>query len=179
MKLEVRCPSCQKEFRFTDLGDTKTVSCPHCGDKVSKALAATVVEEAVQAATPKSRRPVGQETQPCPQCGKLISVQARKCKYCRAWIDEEEVEEIESEYVPCPRCGARRSQRVVFTFWGSFYGPALFTHVQCPECRYKYNGKTGRSNLIPAIIFVTVPLLLILTIIAGLAVLVIRLGHGP
>ena len=51
--------------------------------------------------------------------------------------------------------------------------------VQCPKCYYKYNGKTGRSNLIPAIIFVTIPLLLILAIIGGLVLLMIKLGHGP
>jgi DNA-directed RNA polymerase subunit RPC12/RpoP len=179
MKLEVRCPSCQKEFRFTDQGNTKTVPCPHCGDEVSKDQAATIVEEAVQATKPTSRTKAGEGTQRCPQCGKIIPVQARKCKFCRTWIDEEEEEPIETEYAPCPRCGARQSRRVVFTFWGSFYGPALFTHVQCPKCHYKYNGKTGRSNLIPAILFVMVPLIGILVIIGGLVVLVIRLGKGP
>ena len=46
-----------------------------------------------------------------------------------------------------------------WTPWGSYYGPALFTHVRCPECGYTYNGRTGHSNLIPIIIFVATPLL--------------------
>ena len=46
-----------------------------------------------------------------------------------------------------------------WTPWGSYYGPALFTHVRCPECGYTYNGRTGHSNLIPIIIFVTIPVL--------------------
>jgi hypothetical protein len=101
-------------------------------------------------------------------------------------VDEEEEESEDEEgsswggnqYKPCPRCGARKSERVVFTFWGSFYGPALFTHVRCPRCSYAYNGRTGRSNLIPAIIFVTVPLVLILAIFGGLGFLIWRL-RGP
>jgi DNA-directed RNA polymerase subunit RPC12/RpoP len=191
MKLEVQCPACKKEFRFTDKGDVKTVSCPHCGDLVSKDLGTVVLEEVVQItkpASPPHLRPGAQEhstegrgeqVQRCPNCGKTISINARKCKYCRAWLDEDEEEESYTEYVPCPRCGARRSERVVFTFWGSFYGPALLTHVQCPKCYYKYNGKTGKSNLIPAIIFVLVPLFLILAVIVGLVFFAFTLSNGP
>lgn len=178
MKLEVQCPACKKEFRFTDRSDVKTVPCPHCGDEVSKDLGTLVADEAVQTTRPKSQLETGERMQRCPNCGKAISVKARKCKYCRAWLEEDE-EESYTEYVPCPRCGARRSERVVFTFWGSFYGPALLTHVKCPKCYYKYNGKTGRSNLIPAIIFVLVPLFLILAVIVGLGFFVFSLSRGP
>jgi len=180
MKLEIICPACKREFRFTDRSGLETVPCPHCGDQVSKDLGTIVADEAVQATKVKSRPAIAEQTQACPKCGKLISIKARKCKYCRAWLDEgDEGEEVYSDYVPCPRCGARGAERVVFTFWGSFYGPALFTHVQCPKCYYKYNGKTGRSNLIPAIIFVLVPLLLILAVIGGVVFLAISLGRGP
>lgn len=186
MKLEVQCPACKTEFRFTDRSEVKTVPCPHCGDPVSKDLGTVVLEEAVQTTKSKSdlsRSPSpnrGEERggmQRCPNCGKPISVKAQKCKYCRAWLDEDEEDEPYTEYVPCPRCGARRSERVVFTFWGSFYGPALLTHVQCPKCYYKYNGKTGKSNLIPAIIFVLVPLFLIFAVIVGLVFFAISLGR--
>jgi DNA-directed RNA polymerase subunit RPC12/RpoP len=177
MKLEVRCPACKKEFRFSDRSNLETVPCPHCGDEVKKDLGTIVVEEAVQTTKPKSGQATAEETQPCPNCGKLISINARKCKFCRTWLDENEEEQTYTEYVPCPQCGARRSERVVFTFWGSFYGPALLTHVQCPKCHYKYNGKTGRSNLIPAIIFVLVPLVLIFAVIGGLILLAITMSR--
>jgi len=49
--------------------------------------------------------------------------------------------------------------------------------VQCPKCYYKYNGKTGRSNLIPAIIFVLVPLVLIFAVIGGLIFLAISMSR--
>jgi hypothetical protein len=62
---------------------------------------------------------------------------------------------------------------VLFTPWGSFYGPALFNHVRCPECRYAYNGRSGGSNLIPAILFVVAPLVLMAAIIVYLALLII------
>jgi predicted amidophosphoribosyltransferase len=182
MKLEVACPGCKKEFRFTDRGDLETVKCPHCGDEVPKDLGTVVTDEAERPTKVKSRSATPEETQLCPNCGRSIPLKARKCKFCRAWLDDaeptEEEEEVCSDYVPCPRCGARRAERVVFTFWGSFYGPALFTHVQCPKCYYKYNGKTGKSNLIPAIIFVLVPLLLILAVIGGVIFLAISLGRG-
>jgi len=119
-------------------------------------------------------------TVPCPHCGKQILEQARKCRHCLRWLDDEKedaAEDWSSEYKPCPRCGARGASRVIFTFWGSFYGPALFTHVRCPKCRYAYNGKTGRSNTLKAILFVSIPLLLILTIIGGLAYLIMSLDN--
>jgi hypothetical protein len=72
-----------------------------------------------------------------------------------------------SKYVPCPECDAPNPQKVKWTIWGSFYGPAMFSHVRCQECGYCYNGKTGRSNVIPATIFVTVPLVGILTILGA------------
>jgi predicted RNA-binding Zn-ribbon protein involved in translation (DUF1610 family) len=80
-------------------------------------------------------------------------------------------------YKPCPQCGATGAKRVLWTAWGSFYGPAMFTHVRCPECGYKYNGRSGRSNLIPAIIFVTVPLLGILGILGGIVYMLVSRNY--
>jgi hypothetical protein len=76
-------------------------------------------------------------------------------------------------FKPCPRCGAEGAKRVLFTPWGSFYGPALFNHVRCPECRCAYNGRSGGSNLIPAILFVAVPLILMAAIIIYMVMLII------
>jgi predicted RNA-binding Zn-ribbon protein involved in translation (DUF1610 family) len=71
-------------------------------------------------------------------------------------------------FAPCPRCGSRNAERVVWTVWGSLYGPALLNHVHCLGCGYGYNGRTGRSNFLAAAAFVLVPLLLILAILGGL-----------
>jgi hypothetical protein len=102
----------------------------------------------------------------CPKCGKPVPVPAEEEELVELTaVEDEELEEEEEErprkkaskYKPCPQCGATGARRVKATWWGSFYGPALFTHVRCPECDYAYNGRTGGSNLIPAIVFVTVP----------------------
>src|SRR5581483_10394388 len=55
--------------------------------------------------------------------------------------DEEEDDRDEGpRFKPCPHCGSRRADRVKWTAWGSFYGPALFTHVRCRKCGTAYNG---------------------------------------
>lgn len=58
-----------------------------------------------------------------------------------------------SEYVACPKCGGDRIKKVGYTWWGGFIGPRLFTHVKCIRCNTTYNGKTGKSNTTPIIIF--------------------------
>jgi hypothetical protein len=45
--------------------------------------------------------------------------------------------------------------------------------VRCPECRCTYNGRSGGSNLIPAILFVAVPLILMAAIIIYMVMLII------
>src|SRR5262249_3435469 len=108
----------------------------------------------------------------------------------KTWLEEEEEEEERDEderdeeedrprsrWKPCPRCDARGARRVTWTPWGSFYGPALFSHVRCRECGYAYNGRTGGSNLHWAIIFGMVPLILILGIVGGVVYLLHSKGY--
>jgi len=66
---------------------------------------------------------------------------------------------------------------VKWTFWGSFYGPAMFTHVRCPECDYAHTGRTGGSNLIPAIVFVAVPLIGILALFGVIIYIFVARGR--
>jgi hypothetical protein len=57
--------------------------------------------------------------------------------------DDEEDDEYErrprkkkrrQRYVDCPHCDSPgRADRVAFTWWGGFIGPALLTHVRCRD----------------------------------------------
>lgn len=51
-----------------------------------------------------------------------------------------------NQFAACPQCGGRAAERMKFTWWGGVLGPKLLTHVKCPSCNTKYNGKTGKDN---------------------------------
>lgn len=156
MLTKMNCPGCQTPLRLRDDMAGKKIKCPRCAKVV-----------AVPAAEVEALEEVGDENitaaSPAPKSAKKTSAARRDAE-----IDEER-EVKRSKYKPCPRCGEEEAKRVKWTPWGSFYGPALFTHVRCTACGYAYNGKSGGSNLIPAIIFVTIPLLIILAILGVLA----------
>jgi predicted Zn finger-like uncharacterized protein len=154
MTTTMKCPGCQTPLRLRADMAGKKIKCPRCGHVLTVPASA---EEAVEEV------PVMEE----------ITAEPPPKKAARRRVPEDEEDEDvpiqrRSKYKPCPRCGESGATRVVWTPWGSFYGPALFTHVRCPGCGYKYNGRSGRSNLIPAIIFVTVPAVLIVAILGFL-----------
>jgi len=53
----------------------------------------------------------------------------------------------------CPNCGSHQYKPVAFSLWGGVLGPKLLNHVKCMNCRTKFNGKTGRSNLTAIIVY--------------------------
>jgi hypothetical protein len=159
MSILVKCPECQTKIRVREEYAGKRMKCPKCQGPVPVPAAEPAAEEEA----PVVVKPSGSVA--CPECGKFNRATAPVCRFCRAPL-RDDVDQSSSEYEPCPRCGATGAKRVLWTPWGSFYGPAMFTHVRCPECGYGYNGRTGASNLIPAIIFVTVPLIGIILIVA-------------
>jgi len=135
----------------------KKVKCPSCGIPVPVPVPSaefetepSVVEEITAS--------------PMPPTAKAERVRPSKVE---KEIRQEPIAKGGSQWVPCPKCGATDPKRVKFTFWGSFYGPKLFSHVRCQECRTAYNGKTGGSNIVPAIGCIVVPAFLILLIIAA------------
>jgi predicted RNA-binding Zn-ribbon protein involved in translation (DUF1610 family) len=206
MALEISCPACQASLRVREEYVGKQLKCPRCAAVLTVPStpaaapdARAQVRPAVRAtpppASPAAGATAGPGEQPatvlpasasgrrCPRCGEKISAGANRCRYCRAWLDEDEEQEPREQrrrrrdFKPCPRCGARHAERVTWTPWGSFYGPALFTHVRCRECGYGYNGRTGRSNLLPAIFMVAIPLILIIAIVFGLLHVILS-GRG-
>lgn len=61
-----------------------------------------------------------------------------------------------TNYAPCPKCGASNSEICRATWWGGVLGPRLLTHVKCPDCGKKYNGKTGKENTVAIIVYFVV-----------------------
>lgn len=45
---------------------------------------------------------------------------------------------------------------ITFTWWGGVLGPRLLSHVQCPGCTTRFNGKTGRPNTDAIIVYMAV-----------------------
>lgn len=101
----------------------------------------------------------------------------RKKKSRRDEDDEDDRRGNKGEFKPCPKCGCKNAKRVLWTAWGSFYGPAMFHHVRCPKCAYCYNGRSGRSNLLAATIFISVPLIGISAIIGAVVYMLFARGH--
>ncbi len=58
-----------------------------------------------------------------------------------------------TEFAPCPMCSSSNATKLSWTWWGGKFGPYLFTHVKCEDCGATYNGKTGKSNKVPIIIY--------------------------
>jgi predicted RNA-binding Zn-ribbon protein involved in translation (DUF1610 family) len=180
MSMSCFCSSCRTNFAVSEESPAE-VPCPQCGTLIATSHkpaqddiwdvlpAARDREELILDVLPAS---AGQPAaSACSHCGRAIPTGGRNCPYCGRLPDEDDdADEPGMSFKPCPRCNKSGAERVVWTPWGSFYGPYLLSHVRCPGCGYKYNGKTGRSNLVPAVIFVVVPLLGILFIVGGLAV---------
>lgn len=162
MSTTMNCPGCQTPLRVREDMAGKKIKCPRCAHIVAIPAAAETLEEVESL----------EEITDAPSAPKA-KVKAKTV----VEDDDDAPVEKRSKYKPCPRCGEVGAKRVKWTPWGSFYGPALLTHVRCPECGYKYNGRSGRSNLIPAIVFVTIPLLIILGIFGALGWYIHHLGY--
>jgi hypothetical protein len=154
MSILLRCQSCHKPLKVKEELAGKKVKCPSCGQSVPVPLPEVEAE-----AEPE---PVVAEME------EAVTAAKPRGKPDRAAPKDESKPTGPSKWVPCPKCGTPDPKRVKFTFWGSFYGPKLFNHVRCQQCQATYNGRTGGSNILPAIGCVMVPLMGILLIIAAL-----------
>jgi predicted Zn finger-like uncharacterized protein len=193
MPVTLSCPECQSRLRVRDDLAGKKVKCPRCAhlvlvppreDDATEVLNAGQVDIAEVKPLPARSGKTTRRQPPPRKDDHHDRVMASKPRPKKRRHEEEDEDEQEEEgddrfakYKACPRCGAVGAKRVLWTFWGSFYGPAMFTHVRCPDCGYAYNGRTGGSNLIWAIIFVAVPLLGILAIFGVIAYTLHRLGY--
>jgi hypothetical protein len=193
MPVSMTCKGCKSTLKVRDDLAGKKVKCPRCASvlivprpKGEDFATVEVVDERISD-TPahKGRKPPprdeeDEDDRPRKGKGKGTGIRTDKDRGRKGrsrYEEEEDDDKPKKKYKPCPRCGATGAKRVLWTPWGSFYGPALFSHVRCPECDYCYNGKSGRSNMIPAAIFVTVPLIGVIGIIAGVFYMLRQRGY--
>jgi predicted Zn finger-like uncharacterized protein len=148
-----KCPGCQAVLRVRADMAGKQIKCPRC--------ARLIKVGAHEAVTPKKPPP---ET--------VAEVEPIDDDF-----DDAPVQRRRSRYEPCPRCGAEDPQKVAFTFWGSFYFTRLFSHVRCQECGYAYNGRTGRSNIVPAIVCISIMAMAILGVLGFIVWFIYKQGY--
>lgn len=75
-------------------------------------------------------------------------------------------------YAACPQCGASGAEMVKFSWWGGVIGPKLLTHVKCPGCGKKYNGKSGKENTTGIVIYSAIVAILVFVLVLFIAVFV-------
>jgi hypothetical protein len=182
MSIPVTCTGCDARLKLDDDLAGKKTKCPRC-----KAVVIVPREDSDEEEEEPDEGRIQRER---PRGGGS----RRKSAGVRVEIEDDEDEEEEAprkrkksakagksvkagKYEPCPKCEAEGAKRVTWTSWGSFYGPAMLTHVRCPECGYCYNGRTGRSNALGIGLFVMVPLVGILAILGAVVYLIAMRGY--
>lgn len=71
-------------------------------------------------------------------------------------------------FAKCPSCNRSNATKIGYTYWGGVLGPKLLSHVKCNECGTKYNGKSGKSNLVPIIIYSVVTFVIALAVVIAI-----------
>jgi hypothetical protein len=170
--IRITCQHCSRAIRAPDEYAGKKIKCPGCKEVLAlPAAAATAVQPppVVKPAPPPlpKRRPVEEDDE--------------EIAVAEEVAEEEEEDEPrprkrrkrrsrgrKGDWADCPHCDAPgRASRVGFTWWGGALGPWMFSHVRCHECGTCYNGRTGKSNDVPILIYTLASVFLSLVILGG------------
>lgn len=155
MPLDFHCPECSTGLRVKEEHAGKKMKCPKCAKIVPIPQASE--QEGVEVEVI--------EDQPAETVGDPFAFEdidrPRTKKKEPAVADRPKPIKTAARYAPCPHCGAQEARKVDRTWWGSWIGPHLFHTVRCQECGGSFNGKTGDTNLVPILLFVTVQVLVI------------------
>jgi predicted Zn finger-like uncharacterized protein len=120
----VDCPSCTRKLRIPDSLLGKLVKCPTCNHNFTAQTAAAATEEASTPtaawsapepsktgedsvegfAAPPASSPPSPNMRPCPHCGALADLDARRCAGCGGQLDEYDPDE-ERPWDPATRPG--------------------------------------------------------------------------
>ena len=171
--IHITCRHCSRAIRAADEYAGKKIRCPGCKEVLALpgGAPATAVQPppVVKAAPPPppKRRPVDEDDDMIPVAAEVAEDD-----------DEEErrppkrrkrrSRNRKGDWADCPHCDAPgRASRVGFTWWGGALGPWIFSHVRCHECGTCYNGRTGKSNDMPILIYTLVSVFFSLLILGG------------
>jgi predicted Zn finger-like uncharacterized protein len=177
MPLDVKCPGCSAAFKVKDEHAGKKMKCPKCAKIVPiPAKDEDVIEEVevVDDDASKEEAPAALF-----DFDEQFGQPAGKKKKGPASTPDRPKGPTWGKYMPCPNCQGREAKRVKWTWWGSFWGPKLFTHVRCQDCGVCFNGKTGDTNVIPMVLFVVIPLVLIVILSVFIIVVLKRTDNWP
>jgi predicted RNA-binding Zn-ribbon protein involved in translation (DUF1610 family) len=160
------CSGCGAQLRVRDEYAGRAMKCPRCG--------LTLQPDAQADAPPVDPvpHPILETPTVLEPADDVPMVSPARRKQQNRWdsdVDVRRREHVAEPYAPCPKCGSTDAERVHFTFWGSFHITNMVCHVQCCSCGTRYNGRTGRSNLVVAILCILIPLFLIFVIVGLLA----------
>jgi ribosomal protein S27E len=189
MPIQVNCKSCKAKLKLGDHLAGKKIKCPKCAtvllvpkpedeeereQRFSEAPIASPKKKAKIAVDEdeedQDERPRGKKDR-APVKDGFKSTKARNRQ-----VEDDDDDDAprkkkkgkKTKYQDCPQCGASDPARVLWTPWGSFYGPAMLSHVRCTECNHHYNGRTGGSNTLGIVVFVTMPLIGIICLIGAI-----------
>jgi len=153
MPIDCKCAACGAGFRAKDEQAGKQLKCPKCAGAVAVPAPSAPAEDNPFAFDELDRPRPKAQAPPPPPVEKPAPVEKPK------------LAKTPGTCAPCPHCGAQDAKKVKWTWWGSWYGPALFHSVRCLECGGGFNGKTGGTNLVPMLLFVTIPAVLIVVVL--------------
>lgn len=176
MPLEFNCPMCKAALRVKDEHAGKKMKCPKCAKVVSIPAAEEEVIEEVDVVEDEAAAPAG--------AGSPFAFEGDEAPPAKQGAPQRLAPERPrgktwGKYMPCPNCRGREARRVMWTWWGSFYGPKLFTHVRCIDCGTSFNGKSGDTNVIPAVLIPSTCLVLIVGLCIFIYVTLVRTGNWP
>ncbi len=94
---------------------------------------------------------------PCPFCAEMIQDAAKKCRFCREYLDED-VAQRQSKAVtsqrplgrrgtPCPKCNSRYQESGPWPWYLGTVGAILCRAVVCTECGHHFDAKKPHVDL--------------------------------
>jgi hypothetical protein len=159
--IRFQCSSCQFALSAPDEKGGAAVKCPKCKAPVVIPLAAALDDAIEVLPADPVARPIAPPV--APLAGSAAGLPGG---------DDVARLVARGSYANCPFCGCPGwADKVVYTWWGGFVGPAIFSLVKCRGCRASYNGKTGQPTTNAMVIYIVVSLVVVFLLLGCLGFL--------